>query len=100
MSSIQSPSMHNHIRAVNETIAAMAGNAGAGLLSVAMQSNIPAILAFLGSVAYAGAQVWKSYIDRDKRHHDATEHRLEAENKRLRERLDRKGVGTDDTVDY
>jgi len=100
MSSIQNPTMHNHVRAVNETIAAMAGNAGAGLLSVAMQSNIPAVLAFLGTVAYAASQVWKAYVDRDKRHHDQFERRLEIENDRLRHRLESKGIETDDTVDY
>lgn len=100
MSSIQNPTMHNHVRAVNETIAAMAGNAGAGLLSVAMQSNIPAVLAFLGTVAYAASQVWKAYVDRDKRRHDQFERRLEIENDRLRHRLESKGIETDDTVDY
>lgn len=100
MSSIQNPTMQNHVRAVNETIAAMAGNAGAGLLSVAMQSNIPAVLAFLGTVAYAASQVWKAYVDRDKRHHDQFERRLESENARLRERLHDKGFASEDTEDY
>ena len=66
--------------------------AGAGLLSVAMQSNIPAVLAFLGTVAYAASQVWKAYVDRDKRHHDQFERRLEIENDRLRHRLRIRGL--------
>ena len=53
------------------SLLAMGVNAGAGWLGKLIASNLPSILTLIGTLTIAGATVWRSYNDRDKRRYQA-----------------------------